>query len=422
MLKVKFAKDKKIGLAVSGGLDSMVLLDLAIKSSANIIVVNIDHGIRGEVSKQDSLFVKKVCQEKGVQCLHFPINVPAQQAQDGESIELVARKMRYQIFNSLLTQRTVDIIALAHHQNDQTETLLMRIFRGTGIRGLKGITDSDRFVHPFIKYSKAQLLEYAKANNIEYREDATNKEIDYTRNFIRNKIIPLICERYPALDKSLERLAENCNEADAYLESKAVSFKEKDGAYILPAMINSLHPLIIKYSIARTLRAMGIYRDIESRHYDDLLELLCKQNNKRINLPFEIDVYIEGGSLTFIKTQPQTKYSQQFVLSKSYEFAGQKFVFCKADNRSEHLAFDADKLPSELIVRTRQNGDIFKACNGRTKLLGDYLQQKKVPARKRDNLLVVAKGQTIYAVLGIEISDLIKIDKKTKNIYEIKKA
>jgi tRNA(Ile)-lysidine synthase len=422
MLKVKFPPGKKTGLAVSGGVDSMVMLDLGLKSGADIAVINFEHGIRGEESKKDSEFVAEVCRRQGIRLLRFSLDVPARSAQDKESMELAARKMRYEIFEKLLAAGEADVIALAHHIDDQCETLLMRIFRGTGIRGLAGIADSDKYIHPLLSYSKAEILEYARANNIAYREDKTNSENEYTRNYIRNVILPLIKERYPNVEKSLAKLAENCAETEEYLEKQRIGYQEKEGAYMLPAAISLLHPLIAKYSVAGVLRAMGIYHDIESKHYADLLKLARKQTGKRINLPMGITAYAENGNLVFTRGEQTDPYCERFSPEKTYEHNGVSYAFTKAWGRCASLAFDIDKLPADVLVRTRREGDIFKACNGRTKLLSDYLQQKNIPLRVRNSLLLLAKEQTIYAVLGTEISDLIKIDENTKNIYEIKKA
>ena len=186
--------NKRIGVGVSGGMDSMVLLNLLMEQKKDITVINIDHCIRGADSKSDSDFVEEFCNNNNILCLRFEVDVLSQCRLTRESVELCARNLRYEIFNRLLDEKKVDIIALAHHADDNIETVLMRIFRGTGIKGLKGILDSERFIHPLINYTKQDIENYATKNNIQYVTDSTNFESEYTRNYIRNEIIPTIKE------------------------------------------------------------------------------------------------------------------------------------------------------------------------------------------------------------------------------------
>ena len=126
---------------MSGGVDSMVMLDLLLKEKKDVVVVNVEHGIRGDASVEDSRFVAEYCRARGVDCLAYKVDAPAYARENNVSLELAARTLRYGIFDKLLEDKVVDEINLAHHLNDQVETMLMRIFRGTGIRGLRGIVD-----------------------------------------------------------------------------------------------------------------------------------------------------------------------------------------------------------------------------------------------------------------------------------------
>ena len=188
-MEIKIDKNLTIGVAVSGGVDSMVMLNLLKDSGAKIIAINIEHGIRGAVSKRDSKFVRNYCKRHEIECLSYNVNSPEYAVEKNISVELAARTLRYEIFDALLADGIVDVIALAHHLNDQVETVLMRMFRGTGIKGLRGIVDRPGYIHPMLNFTKAEIREYASAHRIPYKEDATNFDSEYTRNYIRHEII-----------------------------------------------------------------------------------------------------------------------------------------------------------------------------------------------------------------------------------------
>ena len=257
--------NEKIGVAVSGGIDSMTLLYLYQKANQDIIVINFEHGIRGESSRQDSQFVKEYCEKNNLDLLHFDLNV-LDNCKQGESVETCARRLRYKIFNDLLKNGTIKKIALAHHADDNLETVLMRLFRGTGIRGLVGITDHDNFIHPLLTYTRKEIEDYALANKIPYVEDETNKKSDYTRNYLRNELIPLIKLKYSDVTNSVNRLSSIANETSDYLYSIAIESESVTNGELLKGLFG--YPKIIqKYSVLKCIHKFGIAQDFEIKPY-----------------------------------------------------------------------------------------------------------------------------------------------------------
>ena len=296
-MKVDFLSGK-IGVAVSGGMDSMVLLHLLISAGVTPYVINVEHGIRGESSLSDSAFVKDFCEKNGLPLFSTQVNAVAESRKLGISIELAARKLRYNYFDKLLADGKVDRIALAHHADDNAETILMRIFRGTGIRGLKGITERDGYIRPLIKFTRAEIEEYAKNNNVPFVEDETNSDTVYTRNFIRHEILPKIKERYPEVLTSFTRLAENAAEADEFISSFIVPAETTAVGRVVYGIFSK--PTIIqKYSINAALHDMGATQDIEYKHLNSLLELKYKDNNSSVDLPFGITAVKQYDDLHF---------------------------------------------------------------------------------------------------------------------------
>lgn len=417
-MKIAFDWNKKIGIAVSGGVDSMVLLDLMSKQSKNIVILNVEHGIRGEISRRDTLFVKKYADNLGINCIFKSVDAISYSKEKNISIELAARELRYQFFDSLIQSGVVDEIALAHHLDDQAETILMRIFRGTGVRGLRGIVDRLGYIHPLISITKADILEYALRNKIPFVDDHTNLESDYTRNYIRNEIMPLVKEKYNDVLSSFDVLSKNAIEIEDYLLKQIVEYKKfDDDSIYLPISVFDLHPLILKKSIVEALRYFDIEKDIEYANLEEIQKLVTAQNNSLIHLPFNVDVIKEYDKLVFCKRLKLSQYCKEFDVLSKYTYAGKEYVLSKMKPEKKKGFFDIEKLPKDTVIRTRKDKDIFTPYEGKRQLLSDYLTNKKVPKRVREKLLVVAKGSEVFIVLGIEISDKVKITNDTKLAY-----
>jgi len=417
-MEISFDKKKRIGVGVSGGADSMVLLDLLVKAGAKVTAVNVEHGIRGSESLSDSKFVKNYCEDRNIPYLSFCVDSIKVAGDEGISLELAARKLRYEVFDKLISEGQVDCIALAHHQDDQAETVLMRIFRGTGLRGLRGIIDREGFIHPLLPFSKEEIMDYAGEHAISFVEDSTNYDSYFTRNYIRKEILPSIITRYPGVKDSIERLSETACELEEYLMSEITpcTFNERDRSGVLPINVLTRHPAIAKKSIVECLRTMGVDKDIEKNHLESILALKDSENNSIINLPFGIDARKEYDKLTFIPREEKLEYRAHFNSKFSYSFAGYTYSFVVTDKIVNGLTFDPAAIPKEAVIRTRRDGDKFRRYGGKLKTLSDYFTDIRLPARIRDKVLVVAKGSRIYLILGIEISEEVKVTEFTNKI------
>lgn len=412
--------NEKIGVAVSGGIDSMTLLYLYQKANQDIIVINFEHGIRGKSSRQDSLFVKDYCEKNNLDLLHFDLNVLDNRKQ-GESVETCARRLRYKIFNELLKNGTIKKIALAHHADDNLETVLMRLFRGTGIRGLVGITDHDNFIHPLLNYTRKEIEDYAFANKIPFVEDETNKTSDYTRNYLRNELIPLIKLKYSDVTNSVNRLSSIANETSDYLYSIAIESESITNGELLKGIFG--YPKIVqKYSVLKCMHKFGIAQDFESKHIDYILSLTNLKTMTSIKLPFGLDAYRNKQDLYIYYPNELPFSTMPFSIDAKFNFGCYAYDFQKTANLVPRCTFDLDKLPTDCVIRTREPGDMFKHVNGHNKSLSDYLIDKKIQKNEKELLLVIAKDNIVYAILGIEVSDFIKIDDQSTNIYKINRT
>ncbi|MEG2274313.1 MAG: tRNA lysidine(34) synthetase TilS, partial [Clostridia bacterium] len=197
----------KIAVALSGGRDSIALAYALINSGANFFAVNVEHGIRGEASVADSKFVKDFCDKNNIELLSFSVDSLKFSKDSGMTVEQSARALRYDVFDSLLADCKCDYVALAHHRDDQVETIVMRILRGTGLRGLTAMKEQNgKYIRPLLSYTREDIDSFIKAHNLPYVDDETNSDTAYTRNYLREQL-KAIRLRYPSFDEAILRLS-----------------------------------------------------------------------------------------------------------------------------------------------------------------------------------------------------------------------
>ena len=400
----------KIGVAVSGGKDSMALLSLYLAQGVKPVVLNVEHGIRGERSVQDSEFVADFAKRHGLTCISISVNAPAYAEEHKVSIELAARELRYAFFDRVLADKKVDVIALAHHADDNAETVLMRIFRGTGLKGLRGIVDREGYIHPLIRYTRREIDEYVDENGVPYVEDETNYEDCYARNFIRNRLLPEIEKRYPEAVRAIGKLSESAADDYEYLSAESVPPEIIDDGYVLKGLF-SKPETVEKYSVKSALFDMGVTKDLEKSHLIAILAMKDKENNASVDLPFGVVAEKFGQDLYLVKKRTEKFVEQVFSAEKEYVFRGYAYTFSSGDRVELSRTVDPDKVVG-CVVRERRDGDVFTKVNGRKKLLSDYLNEKKLLKHQKDALLVLAKGNVVYAVLGLDVADEAKAEEK----------
>lgn len=428
MLEKYLKNGMRLALAVSGGKDSMVMLDkiLRLKERFNldVRVVNVNHKIRMN-GGEDSRFVADYCKKRGVKCEVYEVDVPEYAAKKKLSLETAAREMRYAVLSS--AAKNSDYVCLAHHMNDNAETVLMHILRGSGARGAAGIKPvSNRFFRPLLDETREEIDKYAFENDIPFVYDETNGQIKYTRNFVRHEIMPLLNKVNPDSVRAIISFSESVKADDDCLNDLAdvsgVIFSE--GRAEIPCeLLNGATPVAARI-IYKCFNRLGIYRDIEKKHVEKLLRL-AKSNcgEKEIALPFDYRAV-----KTYTKLVISRKCAEQIAESLrdleipfrtgETEFGNRTVTVIPVSGgqvERDALLFDADKLPDGVVLRTRREGDMFTKFGGGTKKLKEYLIDKKIPRAERDGLILGAKDSEVFFIAGVEISDKIKLDASTKN-------
>lgn len=409
-LRLGLETDAYYIFAISGGIDSMSLLSLAAKEGLRGKVITVDHNLRAE-SHADALFVKEEAAKLGYETEIVSVDVKEEAKTFGVSEELAARNLRHRVIYQCVKRANACGAVFAHHMGDQAETVLMRILRGTGVSGLRGMGNRNCWRYrPLLKYTSAEIKAYAAENNVQYREDSTNAQSVYRRNFLRNEVFPKIAEVYPDFERAFGRLAENAAETEDYFAKKLIT-PETDGT-TASFDINVLdeHPAIWKRSVCYALFRLGMTNDIENQTYATIFSLRNK-NRASVDLGKGFIARTEYGKLIFERKSVNSTFYDKFDVDKSYEFCGRRYEFKEADGIKKGVTMSKSALSTDgLVVRTRRDGDSFKRYKGGRKSLSDYLTDIKMPQSERAKVLVLAKDSEIYAVLGVEVADVAKVD------------
>ncbi len=436
--------------AVSGGADSVcllaVLLYLAPSHGWTVRALHLNHCIRGEEADRDEAFVRDLCRKWEVELSVVREDVPAYARENGLSLEESGRICRLRALESAakeweksddILHRTV-MVALAHHADDNAETIIHHLLRGSGLRGLGGIRPvQGRLIRPLLSVRRIDIREFLLDNEIEWREDSTNADTAYTRNRIRNDIIPLMeKEVNPHAVDNIVHAGNLIAQADStFMEHAEEIFarsgwvKEDEAGIDLTAFLEQ-SPVVRSYlfRIMIDLAAPGL-RDITARHFSLLNSLAAGETGKRVDLPGGLMAGRDYDKL-WIRRVKESDPVTEAVWDPTPEggsageidfcvFARQKGVEIPRNKWSKW--FDYDKISGALSVRTRREGDYLTLAGGGRKSLSRFLIDEKIPRDDRDNILLLAEGSHILWVVGLRISEYYKVTEKTKYILQAEK-
>ena len=415
--------DAKIGVALSGGRDSVALAYALKTGGYNVVAINVEHGIRGDKSVADSDFVKSFCKTHDIDLYFESVDAPAFAKQNGYTLEQSARILRYGVFQNALDKGVCDVVAIAHHQDDQAETVLMRIIRGTGVGGLCGMRAvRGKFIRPLLECPREDINEYCALNSLCYVEDETNACTDYTRNYLRSQLAQMKV-RFPSICNNFSRLSQNAAEEEGFVESLVPDVCAV-GNEVCVNLDSVQSEFLAKRLISKAIGVLGVTQDIENRHFPLIFALNNAQNGKKIQLTHGICVHKDGNSLVFSKDETVNEHSEYAFSEGVYDdfhAVAQRVSYeqYEAEKGNGALFIDFEKLPEGAVLRHRKDGDFICKFGGGTKNLGDFLTDRKIALRKRDSLAVVAFGNEVFAVFGVEISSKVAVDKNSAVILKL---
>ena len=425
----KKIENKKLLAAVSGGVDSMVMLWIMLQIKKDIPfqleVIHINHNLRGDESDGDEQLVVDFCKKNNIKCKVESKDVNAFQKANKQTLEQAARVVRHNAINEYKLHGKFDYVLFAHNSDDQAETVLMHIARGGGLKGATGMKEKEDLIRPLIQFSKSEIYKYAKENQVPFREDSSNASLNYTRNFLRHEIFSKLEEVYPNIKENLIRFAKIAKEDDEYIEGtidySSISY-EKDCIRVKNEVFNQ-SAAVFSRIIKKVLNDCRIYFDIESKHIQAIKQLSLSKNGNYLCLPHGLYVHKEYDYVVFSTNKPiflQEEYKNLKLDNKSINDYDLLVVDINSVKFGDgNLYFDFDKIPESAIWRVRKDGDVFHKLGSGTKKFSDVLIDKKIPLRKRKDLIVLAENNKILLAPGIDISDDVKVTKSTKRIGKL---
>ncbi|MBQ7391252.1 MAG: tRNA lysidine(34) synthetase TilS [Clostridia bacterium] len=420
------SSDVPVLLAFSGGADSMALLDMMQKEypAAPILLAHVNHGIRGEEALRDRAFCENIAKERELEIAFLDVDIPAIAKEKGQSLEEAAREVRYAFFADLMRERDIPLLLTAHHADDHLETVLFRIARGTGLSGLCGIAPIRPFgagdlVRPLLGFTKQEILQYCKQNDLSFVTDSTNADTAYARNRIRADILPIMEELYTDASHRAVRMSAELSEDDAYLKEVAwqLLLKNRTREGISIRALRGAHPAIRRRTLQMWFEE-GREASLESVHLQALMSLVeSGDTTARVALPGDVSAYCTArGRLSLTKTKPQPvgEYTLSLTIGET-KIPNTDISICitpvektnTVDKRSGRVLIlmgEWEDLQKALMWRNRREGDVMMLGKMHRQVRRLWAAQK-IPTELRQALPLLCRGEEIVWTPFVGTSD-----------------
>lgn len=436
--------DKTIVVGFSGGFDSMCLLDVLSKLKKSgrypdlrIIAAHFNHNWRGNEALKEQEVCKLFAAGLGIEF------VTKTASADVKKTENDARLARYEFFEEVYEDYDADAVFTAHNKDDNAETVLYRVIKGTGIYGLKGISRKrNYFYRPLLKVSRADILKYCDDNNLSPNNDSSNSNTAYKRNYLRLSVIPALERVNKSVKDSLNTLAEVAQGEDAIIDEYMSIIRQKvyDGEALIsskykqlsnPVRMRLIHEYVRKYDLDYDFKRIKEIVDFVNSNID-------KRNGSTISLSSSKWLYVDDKIIEAIPQKTETEKEEEILKTiemsvydaGEYDFGGQKLILKEYEEKeifvfpeatANFVYVDLSNIQMPMTLRTRREGDIINpfGMTGSMKLK-KYLNSKGVPRHKRDKLLVLASGDEILWVVGIGLSNKIGVTKIPTHVIEVR--
>lgn len=419
----------KFLLAVSGGVDSVVLCELCKQAGLKFSIAHCNFGLRGEESERDEKFVRSLSKKYGVEVFVKKFDTQNYAEEKKLSIQEAARELRYDWFVQLKKEKGFSFTLLAHHAEDNIETLLMNFFRGTGLQGLTGMPEENRdekfFLRPLLNVRRTAIVEFANQNKLQWVEDSSNASSKYTRNFFRNELLPQIRKVYPQVEENLLNTIDRFKKIHALYQTSVEELKKK------VCEVNGSEVRIPVLKLMKYRHTSLIYEIIKDFGFGE------KQVEEIIKLS-EADSgrFMENENFQIIKHRnwfiiaPKSNTVDTIVIEEGMDklsFSGgrlevkqiakEKFSLQKKDNIAQ---LDAKSIEFPLLLRKWKRGDYFYPLGMRKKKkLARFFIDQKLAKNQKENVWVLESNKKIIWIAGMRIDDRFKITDSTKEILQI---
>lgn len=418
---------------LSGGADSICLLFL-LKQYQNrrtftLEAVHVNHGIRGAEAKRDERFSKDFCESLGIPftACHYP--VPEIASGQKISVEEAGRNVRREAFWQKALEAGAEsykVVALAHHKNDNAETVLHNLIRGTGAAGLGGIRPVQKevgkgsYIRPLLCVQREEIEEYLREKQISWITDSTNEETEYTRNKIRHQVIPRLQEINAGAVSHIAETAQTLGKIEEYLQEQADILyreyvKKQGNRYCIDKQLSCEKEIMQSYVLMNVLaKAAGQRKDITAVHVEAVRKLFEGRTGAGVSLPYGLMAVQNYGDILV----GNRKNTEKALLELEFEIF--PYENQQIPEKTYTKWFDYDKIKCNLEIRRRLPGDYLTVnADGGRKKLKDYLIDCKIPREERESLTLLADGSHIVWIVGYRISEYYKVSNQTKKILKV---
>ena len=419
-----FLKGKKLLLAVSGGIDSMVLMRLCVEMKMDISVAHCNFTLRGDESDADEDFVKSQTDKLQIPIFIKKFDTKKIAEKEKSSIQVVARNLRYEWFNTLLINNDYDYILTAHHLDDSLETFLINFTRGSGLNGLTGIPQQNvSIVRPLLPFSRTEIEIFANENKVEWREDSSNASDKYLRNKLRHDVIPMLKELNPSLLHSFENTISNLQQAQSLVD---------DASRIVYRKVVTDTNFQKRINLTELIQLPNynayLYQWLEPLGFSDwesINDLATAQSGKQIHS--QNHTLLKDRNFLIVFPKQESEKTTLFLIEKDQNEIKfpLKIKFCNVDdisNQATNTIFvDEDKLQFPLVIRKWQEGDWFypHGLNGKKKLSKFFKDEKYSLLDKSEAWLLCSNNQIVW-IIGDRQDDRFKVTETTTKILKIK--
>ena len=446
-------------VAFSGGSDSTTLLhslySLKDSLSLELHAAHLDHGLRPESSGADADFAREFAEYLGIPFTTERVDTNALKAKHGLSVEEAARRLRYEFLSRVASKHGADCVALGHTLDDQAETVLLNVIRGTGLDGLSAMKAiSSRKIgagrvtlfRPLLSVSKSEILAYCAENDLDPRLDESNLSTEFTRNRIRLDLMPRLEQYNPSIRNALARLASSASmDLDFIREeveraARDIVAVDSHGAGIERERFSRLHPALAYHLLRHAVEIVkGDTNDLELRHVSQMFEMMSGASGKSMNLPGGLRLHVDYHSAHVYRTDaldspvpamdgasielrvPGSVAKGEWIVSSRFVENDSRSIESPKDDSRLSERFDADAIGETLLLRTRKAGDTFQPLGmGSEKKLKDFMIDSHIPRRWRDSVPLVESRGHIAWVVGWRIADWAKISPRTRRVLEIR--
>ncbi|MDO5980965.1 tRNA lysidine(34) synthetase TilS [Flavivirga spongiicola] len=422
--RLEFLNKNKLLIAISGGVDSVVLTHLCHQLNLNISLAHCNFNLRGKESDDDEKFVLQLADDLNIEAFTESFNTEGYASENKISIQMSARELRYYWFDELALQLGFDYILTAHHADDNLETFLINFSRGTGLDGLTGIPEiNNKFVRPLLPFSRENVIDYAKANNLEWRVDSSNASTKYLRNKLRHEVIPILKEINPSLLQSYQGTINNLSDSGDIIEDAMELFLEDAIDAIQDNKIIFKIPEFKKQNNPKAY-LFEVFKDYEFTEWNDIVNLLDAQSGK----------YVLSNTHRLIKHRDTLLLSELHLeeqeeililnINQEVETPFGILTFSKANdvslNDTTTIYVDESLLKFPLEVRPWKVGDVFFpfGMKGKKKV-SKYFKDEKLSLLDKESSLLLCSGNSIVWVINRRADNRFRVTENTENIIKI---